>query len=212
MQATGGVEAVRWTPPSAPPQRLLSVAAQSRLARFVGTRRLMMKAIRFLATMLVLSGPGQFVVGSAGAVPEPPPKFWSPARCERAMLARPLAPPRQVICVGSGGPPACRWTSGHRTRLYSEFRVFTRYRQTGVRGVGLEPGVVRSFTLATRARPGFARVVHHWGEVRRLASRLLQGPPSGCSDPCNSRALSLDRRFDRSPPHARGEATGCTGE
>ena len=28
----------------------------------------------------------------------------------------------------------------------------------------LEPGVVRSFTLATRARPGFARIVRHYGD------------------------------------------------
>ena len=30
---------------------------------------------------------------------------------------------------------------------------------------GLEPGVVRSFTLATRARPGFARIVHRYGDA-----------------------------------------------
>ncbi len=28
----------------------------------------------------------------------------------------------------------------------------------------LEPGVVRSFSLATRARPGFARIVHRYGD------------------------------------------------
>jgi hypothetical protein len=54
-------------------------------------------------------------------------------------------------------------TSGHSARLYTEFRVFTRYRQANVRGE-LEPSVVRSFTLATRARPGFVRIVHHWGD------------------------------------------------
>jgi len=42
--------------------------------------------------------------------------------------------------------------------------VFTRYRQTHVRGVGLEPGVVRSVMLSTRARPGFVRVLRHWGD------------------------------------------------
>jgi len=42
--------------------------------------------------------------------------------------------------------------------------VFTRYRQTNVRGVGLEPGIVRSLTLATRAGPSFTRVVSHWGD------------------------------------------------
>jgi hypothetical protein len=100
----------------------------------------------------------------AAAPPPPPPKFWSPARCEATMRARPLAPPQQVRCVGVGGPSACRWTSAGHTRVYSEFVVFTRYDHTNVRGVGFEPGVVRSFTLATRARPGFHRVVHHWGD------------------------------------------------
>jgi hypothetical protein len=73
---------------------------------------------------------------------------------------------RQVICVASGGPSTCRWTSGHRGRLYSVFTVFTRNRQRNVQGPGFEPvpGVVRSFTLATRAHPGFARIVHQYGD------------------------------------------------
>jgi hypothetical protein len=29
----------------------------------------------------------------------------------------------------------------------------------------VEPGVVCSFTLATRARPGFARIVHRYGDA-----------------------------------------------
>ena len=42
--------------------------------------------------------------------------------------------------------------------------MFTRYSHTNVRGVGVEPGVVRSVTLSTRARPGFVRVLRHWGD------------------------------------------------
>ena len=118
---------------------------------------------RSLAATLVLCSLGLLVVGSAGAVPKPPPKFWSPARCERVMLTQHPAV-RQVLCVGSGGPVTCRWTSGRRARLYSEFTVFTRLRQRYVAGAGVEPGVVRSFTLATRARPGFGRIVHHYGD------------------------------------------------
>jgi hypothetical protein len=115
----------------------------------------MMNPMRSLAaTAAVFTLGGAVVAGSAGAVPKPAPKFWSPARCERAMLARPFSPPSQVTCVGSGGPAACRLTSGHRARLYAEFAVFARY----------ENGVVRSFTLATRARDGFVRKVHHWGD------------------------------------------------
>jgi len=46
--------------------------------------------------------------------------------------------------------------------------VFAWYRQANFSSIGmtgLEPGVVRSFTLATRARPGFARIVHHYGDA-----------------------------------------------
>jgi hypothetical protein len=170
------------------------------------------RTLRPLAATLVLCCLGLLVAGSAGAadtVPPSPPKFWSAARCERAMLAL-FAPPQQVLCVGTGGPSSCRWTSGHRARIYSEFRVFTRHRQTNVRGVGLKPGVVRSFTLATRARPGFVRVIHHWGDqyvdwpadfykahrrllatdatparfrsiVAPMAARLTQNNASGCT-------------------------------
>ena len=119
--------------------------------------------MRFALT-LVLCGVGLVVVGSSAAVPKPPSEFWSPARCERAMLARPLAPPEQVVCVGTGGPTACRWTTGHRVRLFSEFMVFMRHRYSAGEGLGPHDGVVRSFTLATRARPGFHRVVSHWGD------------------------------------------------
>lgn len=128
-------------------------------------RRLVTIWMRFLtATTVVLCSLALSAAGWGRAVPKPAPKYWSPARCERAMLARPLAPPSQVLCVGSGGPSACRSTAGHRSRLYSEFTVFERFRHTGVRGVGIRQGVVRSFTLATRTRPGFIRVISHWGD------------------------------------------------
>ena len=41
--------------------------------------------------------------------------------------------------------------------------MFTRLRQRNVAGA-VAPGVVRSFTLATRARAGFDRIVHHYGD------------------------------------------------
>jgi hypothetical protein len=61
-----------------------------------------------------------------------------------------------VICVGTGGPPACLWAPGHRSRLFSEFAVFARTRYIG--------SIVRSFTLETRAGPGLVRVGHHGGD------------------------------------------------
>ena len=118
--------------------------------------------MRSFAATLAFCGLGLLLLGSAGAVPKPPPKFWSPARCERVMLTQHPSV-LQVICVGSGGPATCRWTSGHRARLYSELTVFTRLSQRNVGG-SVEPGVVRSFTLATRARSGFDPIVHHYGD------------------------------------------------
>lgn len=118
---------------------------------------------------------GLVVVGSAGAVPKPPPKFWSAARCERVLLgiygyASRVPPgglglptgdghafhPGQAFCVGSGGPLACRWTAGHRVRLYSLFTVFSRSPLNG--------GVARSFTRTTRASPGLVKIMHHAGD------------------------------------------------
>ena len=124
-----------------------------------------MNVIRFLVTTLVVGGLGLFVVGYAGAVPKPPPKFWSPARCERVLHAHDYALPTadghrfhvgQRVCVGTGGPHSCRWTTGHSSRLFSDFRVFTRSRYIG--------GVVRSWTLTTRAGHGLVPIGHHAGD------------------------------------------------
>jgi hypothetical protein len=122
--------------------------------------------MRFLATTFVLSSILLLQAGSAGASkpPAPPPKFWSSTRCERVMLTQHPSV-TDALCVGSGGTARCRWTSGRHARLYSEFRVFTRLRQRYVyRTSAVEPGVVRAFTIATRSRPGFDRVVHHYGD------------------------------------------------
>jgi hypothetical protein len=117
--------------------------------------------------MLVLFGVVLVAAGRVSAAPLPPPKFWSPARCERVLQ---LYGDREggltvaghgfhiglVICVGGGGPRACKWTFDHRSRLYSQFTVFSRSRYVG--------GVVRSFTLFTRGGPGLIRYAHHAGD------------------------------------------------
>jgi hypothetical protein len=97
--------------------------------------------------------------------PKAPPRFWSPARCERVL---PQEHPgiRRLVCIGGGGASACR--SAGSQRVYSELTVIAWYRQANFTSLGmrgLQPGVVRSFTLATRARPGFARIVHHYGDA-----------------------------------------------
>lgn len=127
--------------------------------------------MRVLGATLVLCSLGLLVSGWAGAVPKPPPKFWSPGHCEQVLLGVYGGPTfgfplpdgdghnfhiGEAICVGSGGPPACRWTTGHRSRLYAEFRVFARSRLNG--------GVVRSWTLATRVGHGLVPVSHRAGD------------------------------------------------
>jgi len=124
------------------------------------------RLISALVASLVL---GSLVAaGAAGAVPKPPPRFWSAARCERVLPELHPKAFQQVICVGSGGPSSCRWSAGQSTRLYSQLTVFAWVRHANFSTLGMhtvEPGVVRSFTLATRARPGFARIVYLGGDA-----------------------------------------------
>ena len=127
--------------------------------------------MRLLPATVAVFSLGLTATGSAGAVPKPPPKFWSATRCEHVLLTvyggptfgfpLPAADGHvfhvgQALCVGSGGPNACRWTSGRRTRLFAEFAVFTHSRLNG--------GIVRSWTLDTRAGPGLVPVRHHAGD------------------------------------------------
>ena len=115
---------------------------------------------RSFVSMLVLGGLALAAArGAAGAPPPPPPpQFWSISRCEHTFRRDHVVTNAQgygfhlglTICVGAGGPRACRWTTDHRSRLYSQFTVFTRSRFIG--------GIVRSFTLATRSGPGLARI------------------------------------------------------
>ena len=184
----------------------------------VHTRPPMRKLVKVGLVSAVLSALLASVVATAGAAPPPPPKFWSASRCENFLLdtyGGPHRPPLatgkghnfhvgQAICVGTGGPRACRWTTGHRSRLYSEFRVFTRSPLNG--------GVVRSWTLATRARPGFGPVAHHAGD------QYAGWPPDFYMSRTTllaSDATSARFRSIVAPIAARitqhGNASGCTG-
>jgi hypothetical protein len=111
-----------------------------------------MMLTRFL-TMLLLGGLALSSAESVAAAPRPPPRFWGVSRCERTLHMFELGGVTvdghgfhngPVICVGNGGPSACRWTVAHRARLYSQFTVFARSRYVA--------GVVRSFTLAEPSR------------------------------------------------------------
>jgi hypothetical protein len=145
-----------------------------------------------------------FVLGSlllvaagwaAAAPPPPPPKFWTVNRCEQVFRTRQHWVPNAeghifvvgtTICVGTGGPQACAWTSDKQSRLYSQFTVFARSRYIG--------GVVRSFTLATRAGQGLFRIgpagdaYLRWPAefyVSQVSVRLL----AGTSTPASFRAM-----------------------
>src|SRR5690349_257801 len=103
----------------------------------------MMCPMRSLVAMMMLFSLGLLVCASAGAAsppPLPPPKFWSVSRCGQVFRARDHWVPTAdgypfhlglTVCVGTGGPEACTWASGHRSRRYSQFTVFTRSRFVG---------------------------------------------------------------------------------
>lgn len=148
--------------------------------------------IRFLVGMLSFFGLGMLVVGSAAAAAKPLPKFWSVSQCEQVLLAHDHALPTaeghyfhigQVICVGTGGSPACRWTPDHRTRRFSEFSVFTRGRDVR--------SDVRSFTIATRAEQGLIRVGHHAGDDS------ANYPADFYMSPASVRLIALDSTLAR---------------
>jgi hypothetical protein len=180
---------------------------------------------RSLAATLVLAGLGVLMVGSVAAAPKLPlpPKFWSPHHCAQVVLTRPGHVIGQAVCVGSGGPTACRWTSGHRIRLYSRFIVFTRASQVEhVHGAGPTPGVVRSWTLATRAHPGFTRIGHHPGDGEWLKwpPDFFMGNPGAFMDRPPSNVLAIHSTLasfhlivarHEDPIVQQERATGCTG-
>jgi hypothetical protein len=170
----------------------------------------MLRSMRVPGAVLLLCCLGLLLAASADAVPKPPPKFWSAARCERVMLTQHPSV-SQVLCVGSGGPANCRWTSGHRARLYSEFTVFTRVLHRNRTGeVWVEPGFVRSFTLATRGRPGFGPIFHVHGDLPRPADffmghvRVLRERPVAAAQ-FDSIVAPLAARL------RRAETGSCTG-
>ena len=118
--------------------------------------------MRILAATLLLCCLGLLMSGWAGAARTPQAKFWAANRCEQVFGTHTYGFPTpeghhfwvgRAVCVGAGGANACEWTSGHRSRLYSEFTVFTRARYIG--------SIVRSFTIATRAEGGFVKIGRH---------------------------------------------------
>ena len=112
----------------------------------------------------------------------------------------------QRVCVGTGGPHTCKWTTGYRSRLYSEFTVFTRSRHIG--------GVVRSWTLATRAGHGLVGMWH------RAMDWDAGWPPDFYMSPTSVNLLATNAAPARfrsivAPMADRltqqENATGCTG-
>jgi hypothetical protein len=141
--------------------------------------------MRYQAVALLLCGLGLLVSGSAAASPQPPPKYWSVARCEQALRLHDLIHTSEghnfhageTACVGTGGSRDCKWTAGHRSRLYSQFMVFTRSRYIG--------SIIRSFTLATRGGPGL------YG-VRNGGDQYVGWPAFFYFSPASVRLLARD--------------------
>lgn len=169
--------------------------------------------MRSVAGALVLASVVLLVAGWAGAAPPPPAaKFRTASRCESVLHTQDWGALTAdgygfhiglAVCVGTGGPSACMWTSDRRSRLYSEFTVFSRARYIG--------GIVRSWTLATRARHGFVR------EGRRYPASW---PAAYYMAPASVRLLATNStpagfRSIVTPLAARltqqETATGCTG-
>ena len=159
--------------------------------------------LRFFAFPLALCGVALFVVASAAAVPKPPPKYWSPARCERAMEHRPLAPPGQVVCVGTGGPAEVpldeRQAGAPVLGVHGVHAAWVRLRRGSRR-----PQRRCSLLHARHTRP--PRLPQDrlplGRPIRRVAGGLLQAPRRGARNQCDSSGVSLHRRADLGSPRA----------
>ena len=175
--------------------------------------------MRSLAATLVLCSLVLVGAGLAGAAtpPPPPPKFWTVSRCERTLHVPGDDGASTAegyhfwvglrVCVGTGGQQACEWTSDHRSRLYSQFRVFSRGRSRS--------GVVRSWTLATRGGVGLVAI------TRYGADQFDGWPADFFMSPGSVKLLATDATPARfrsivTPIAARltqqQNATDCTGK
>ena len=101
-----------------------------------------------------------FAAGASSGLRQSPARwYWTPSFCEHQTINHLIQTTNhhnfhaaQSICIGSGGQRTCKWSAGPRSRLYSEFTVYTRS------PIG---GVVRSFTLDTHGGHG----VPAWGRT-----------------------------------------------
>ena len=174
--------------------------------------------MRSLAATLALCSLVLVAAGWAGAAPPPPPaKYWTVSRCERTLHVQGddgavTADGHRFhvglrVCVGAGGAQACKWTSDHRSRLYEQFRVFSRSRYIG--------GVVRSWTLATRGGVGLVAIRRHAGD------QYVGWPADFFMSPGSVKLLAIDATPARfrsivAPIAARltqqQNATDCSGK
>jgi len=131
-----------------------------------------MDFVRSLTTMIALFSLVLLAAASAGAVPKPPPRFWGVSRCEQTLQAYGDVEGGNTVdghgfhiglavCVGAGGPRACKSTPDRRSRLYSRFTVLARS----------PDGTGRSFTLATRPGLGLVQQRHIYGASNKRRTR-----------------------------------------
>ena len=174
-----------------------------------------LRSMRSLAATLVLCSLVLVTAGWAGAAPPPPPaKFWSVSRCERVLQAHDYALPTadghrfhvgQRVCVGTGGPHTCEWTSDHASPLLGVHRVYALSLHRRHRSL-----VDARNTRRPRHRRHRAS---RRGPVRRVATRLLHVPSERqpARNQRSSGTLPLNRRPDGGSSHATGERDRLRG-
>ena len=180
--------------------------------------------MRSLAATLVLCSLVLAAAGLAGAAtPPPPPKFWTVSRCERTLHVQGADGAVTAdgygfhvglrVCVGTGGSQACEWAADHRSRLYSQFRVFSRSRYIG--------GIVRSWTLTTRGGAGLVAIRRYpetspsagppTSSCRQLASGSSHQMPLRHAFARSLRRSRPASRNSRTPPTARAGSRRSRG-
>jgi hypothetical protein len=178
--------------------------------------------MRSIVTLIPFSLVLLAVASASAAPPPPPPKFWSVSRCEQTLHAHDYLIPTADghyfhvglrVCVGTGGPHACEWTSEQRSRLYSQFSVFTRSRYIAAsfaRGRSPHAPATASsgsgITPATSTSDG-----QPTSSCRQLASICSQAMPPRNASAQSSRRSRPALRNDRTRPAVQADSRRSRG-
>lgn len=174
------------------------------------SRRLcLLGSMRVLAATLVLCSLGLLVSAWAGAVPKPPPKFWSASRCERVLHTGDYSipttegsriPRRPTRLCGHGG------NAGLQVDVRLPFSSVLGVQSVWARSLYRQHRSLVDARHTQWSRPRPSRASRR-RPVPRLAGRLLCVPyerQAACNqfNPCK---LPLHRRPDRGSSDPTGE-------